>query len=304
VSESDGTTNKTDRRLCNWVHKTASCGMRKKRWVVAAVAVAALALFGVYELLFGRLFPFSLVAAGFSRQEYERFIVYHHGQPESSQLSDLRDVVAIEEDYHGMPFRSEPEIFLCRDDREYHRLTGGRARFIAINGRLFVSKRAQEDARQGRIDLQMYLTHEMSHCLLQQHMSLVRSLKMPRWLLEGTAMDCAGQVGVGIYPDRSTVYDAVARGVFCEPADFGTVLDGEKGTALSCPIENRTAFFYSEFGCLVEFLRSSHGAQRYRAFLKDLVESRTLNVERSFERVFGTTLDAEIARFKNETQRR
>ncbi|NLZ06574.1 MAG: hypothetical protein GXY19_15525 [Phycisphaerae bacterium] len=301
--ESDGTTSKTDRRLC-WVHMTASYGMRKRRWVVAAVAVAALALFGVYELLFGRLFPFSPVVAGFSRQEYESFIVYHHGQPESSQLSYLSDVVAIEEDYHGMPFRSEPEIFLCRDDREYHRLTGGRARFIAINGRLFVSKRAQDDARQGRIDLRTYLTHEMSHCLLQQHMSILRSLKVPRWLLEGTAMDCAGQVGVGIYPDRSRVYDAVARGVFCEPADFGTVLDGEKGTALSCPIENRTAFFYSEFGCLVEFLRSSHGAQRYQAFLKDLVESRTLNVEKSFEEAYGTTLGDEIARFKNETQRR
>jgi len=276
---------------------------RKKR-TIAALGLAVVALFAAYEVLLGRLFPLSPVAVGFSRQEYGKVVVYHHQQPEASQLSYLNDLVTHEENYHGLPFRWKPEIFLCRDDGQYRRLSGGRARFIAINGRLFVSKRAQDDARQGRIDLRTYLTHEMSHGLLQQHMSLVRLLKMPRWLFEGTAMDCAGQVGVGVYPTKSAVYDAVARGVFCEPADFGTLLDGEKGTALACPIENKTAFFYSEFGCLVEFLRSSHGAQRYQAFLKDLVESRTLNVERSFERVFGTTLDAEVGRFKNETQRR
>jgi hypothetical protein len=116
-------------------------------------------------------------------------------------------------------------------------------------------------------------------------------------------MDCAGQVGVGIYPTKSSVYDAVARGMFCEPADFGTYLKGEKGTAISCPIENKTAFFYSEFGCIFEFLRSSHGARRFQAFLKDVVESHALNVERSFEKIYGTKLGDEIARFKTETQK-
>ena len=275
----------------------------KKKWAIAALSVAALSLLAVYELLLGRLFPFTPVVVGFSRQEYENYVVYNHGQPESSQLSYLSDVVGIEEKYHGMAFKSKPEIFLCRDDGEFHRLSGGKARFNAINGRLFVSQRAQEDAKQGRIDLRTYLTHEMSHCLLHQHMSILRSLKMPRWLLEGIAMDCAGQVGVGVYPAKSIIYEAVAQGMFCEPADFGTYLSGEKGTAISCPITNKTAFFYSEFGCIVEFIRSSHGTQRYQAFLKDVVESHSLNVEKSFERAYGKNLGDEIARFKNETKK-
>jgi hypothetical protein len=283
---------------------TSGAIAKKKKWAIVLLCLAVLALFAAYELLLGRLFPFSPVVLEFSRQEYVRAVVYHHQQPESSQLSYLDDLVVVEEKYHGMPFKWKPEIFLCRDDRQYRRLTGGKARFNAINGRLFVSQRAQEDARQGTIDLRTYLTHEMSHCLLQQHMPLLRSLKMPRWLLEGTAMDCAGQVGVGIYPSKSTVYDAVARGLFCEPADFGTYLDAEKGTAISLPVENKTAFFYSQFGCIVEFLRSSYGAQRYQAFLKDVVAGHGLNVERSFERVYGTKLGKEIARFKTETKKR
>ena len=262
----------------------------KKKWALAALSVAALSLLAIYELLLGRLFPFSPVVVGFSRQEYGNYALYHHGQPESSQLSYLSDVVVIEENYHGMAFRSKPEIFLCRDDCEFQRLTGGKARFNAINGRLFVSQRAREDAKQGRIDLRTYLTHEMSHCLLHQHMSILRSLKMPRWLLEGIAMDCAGQVGVGVYPAKSIIYEAVAQGMFCEPADFGTYLSGEKGTAISCPITNKTAFFYSEFGCIVEFIRSSHGTARYQAFLKDVVQSHPLNVEKSFERAYGKNL--------------
>jgi hypothetical protein len=266
--------------------------------------MAVLALFATYEVMLGRLFPFSPVAFGFSRQQYGAFVLYHHGRLESSQLSDLSDVVALEEEYHGMRFKRKPEIFLCRDDGEYTRLTGGKARFIAVNGRLFISQRAQDEARQGKIALQTYLTHELSHCLLQQHMSILRSATMPRWLLEGTAMDCAGQVGVGVYPTKATVYDAVARGIFCEPADFGTYFDAERGTALSCPIENKTAFFYSEFGCIVAFLRSSHGAVRYQAFLKDVAESPALNVEKSFAKIYGIRLADEITQFKTEAKKR
>jgi len=275
----------------------------RKKWVIAVISIAAIVLLAVYELLLGRLFPFSPVVVGFSRQEFESYVLYHHGQQESNQLPFLSDVVVIEEKYHGMSFRSKPEIFFCRSDSEFHRLTGGTARFIAINGRLFVSQRAQQDVKQGRIDLRTYVTHEMSHCLLQQNMPLLRPLKMPRWLLEGIAMDCAGQVGVGLYPSKSKVYEAVAQGVFCEPDDFGTYLSGEKGTAISCKIENKTAFFYSEFGCLVEFVRSSYGTQRYQAFLKDVVESRKLDVEKSFEKAFGTKLCDDIVRFKKETQK-
>jgi hypothetical protein len=275
----------------------------KKKWIVAALSVAALLLLAVYELFFGRLFPFSPVVIGFSREERDNCVVYHHGQPELPQLSYLSDVVTMEEKYHGMSFGSKPEIFFCKNDSEFRRLSGGKARFIAINGRVFVLKHAQEDARQGQIDLRTYLTHEMSHGLLQQHMSLLRCAKMPRWLVEGVAMDCAGQVGIGVYPAKSEVYQAVAQDIFCEPADYGTFLSGERGTAISCPLTNKSAFFYSQFGCMVEFLRSSYGTQRFQAFLMDVVKSHSLSVEDSFEAVFGESLADEVARFKNETKK-
>ena len=282
-----------------------SPGTKHSKWRRAAVPLfALLALLAAGELLFGRLVPFSPVVVGFSRLEGPAFVVYHHRQPEASRLSFLGDVISLEEAYHGLRFTRKPEVFLCRNDAEFRRLTGGRARFNAINGRLFVSGRAQEDARRGTIDLRTYLTHELSHVLLQQHMSVPRALRMPRWLLEGTAMDCAGQVGVGIYPARTAVYEAVARGVFCEPDDFGTSLRGERGTALSCPVENRAAFIYSEFGCLVGFLRSSRGAENYRAFLRDVTEGPHLDVEKSFEKTCGATLREEIARFRAAAQGR
>jgi hypothetical protein len=277
--------------------------LKYKKRALAIFVVAAIALLVVYHLLFGRLFPFSPLVLGFSRQAFGGFVVYHHGQPESSRLTYLNDVVVMEEKYHGLLFKWKPEVFLCADDREYERLSGSKARFNAINSRLFVSRRALEDARNEVIDLSVYLTHELSHCLLQQHISLLKAMEMPRWLMEGTAMDCAGQVGVGIYPSQSSVYESVAKGIFCEPEDFGSCFfEAEKGTALTCSIENKTAFFYSEFGCLVAFLRSSHGEQRYQAFLKDIVQSGTLDVERSFERVYGTKFSDEVERFKAETK--
>jgi hypothetical protein len=275
----------------------------KKKWIIVALSVVILSLVAVCELLLGRLFPFSPVVIGFFRQEHSNYVVYHHPQQDLPPLSYLSNAVSMEERYHGMLFRWKPEVFFCKDDDEFHRISGGKARFNAINGRLFVSRRAQEETRQGRIDLRTYLTHELSHCLLQQHMSIMRSLKMPRWLMEGVAMDCAGQVGVGLYPSKSEVYKAVAQGNFCEPADFGTILSQERGTAISCAITNKTAFFYSEFGCIVEHIRSSYGTERYQAFLKDVIESDSLNVEKSFNKAFGKNLDDEIAQFKNETKK-
>jgi hypothetical protein len=278
---------------------------RTRRWAtkIAQWFVVALLLFALYHALFGRFFPLSPIILGFSRQEYISATVYHHGQYESSQLSYLNDVIPYEETYHGISFRWKPAVFLCKDDCEYRRLTGSKARFTSINGRVFVSQQAQDDARQGKIVLRTYLTHELSHCLLQQRVSILRSMRMPKWLLEGTAMDCARQVGTGNYPAKSTVYELIAGGAFCEPSDFGTYLNAEKGTALSCSVENKATFFYSEFGCFVEFLRSSHGAQRYRAFLEDVVECDNLDVEESFVRVFGIPLSDEFRRFTAQVRK-
>jgi hypothetical protein len=95
----------------------------------------------------------------------------------------------------------------------------------------------------------------------------------------------------------------MAKGIYCEPADYGSCLDRQKGTALTCSVANRVPFFYSEFGCFVAFLRSHHGTQQHQAFLKDVVEADDLDVERSFVRVFGVPLGDEFSRFKAETAR-
>lgn len=117
-------------------------------------------------------------------------------------------------------------------------------------------------------------------------------------------MDFAKQVGVGIYPSKATVYEHIARGVFCEPADFGTYLEAEKGTALSCPVENKAVFFYSEFGCFIEFIRRRHGDREFRTFLKDIAGSDELNVDKSFVNAFGVSMNDGMDEFVAETRRR
>jgi hypothetical protein len=276
---------------------------KRRATKIARWSVVALLLFALYHALFGRLLPFSPIILTFSRQEYQSATVYHHGQQEASHLAYLNDIIPYEEMYHGISFRRKPAIFLCTDDCEYEKLTGSKTRCISINGRVFVSQRMQDDVRQGKTDLRTYLTHELSHSLLQQQVSILRSTQIPKWLFEGTAMDCARQVGTGVYPAKSTVYKLIAEGAFCEPADFGTYLNAEKGTALTCPVDNKVAFFYSEFGCFVEFLRSSQGGQRYQAFLKDVVECDNLDIDKSFVRIFGIPLNDEFRRFTAQVRK-
>ncbi|MBN1534846.1 MAG: hypothetical protein JXA20_19400 [Spirochaetes bacterium] len=270
---------------------------------IAAVASFSLVMLALYSAFCGRLFPYSPVTPGFQSRTVGRAVVYHRGHCGLERLDRLDELMAQVERFHDLGFRRPVGIYLCGSDDEYRRYTGTGARFVAFPryGRLFVSRRAWEDARRGDIDLDIYLRHELSHSLIYQQMGVLRALRLPRWLLEGVAMAGAGQVGTGIYPSKDEVFALIRQGYFFHPDDYGTVIDSRSERTHAFPLENSIAFIYSEFGCIVGDLISRYGNDRFHRYLRGMIRGGEQG--EVFRETYGTGFEEYLALFLAEARR-
>lgn len=271
---------------------------RTKKRIVLVSAVVLLAA-GAYSLLWGRLAPISPVVVGFERRVSPKAIVHFHRGSPVPEADTVDGLIERVEAWHKLRFRSKPQIVICRSDGEYGRFTGHAARFkvFPVFGRLYVSARAVRDAVAGRIHLDVYLAHELSHSLLYQNMSAWRALSYPGWLMEGIAVRSSGQMGIDGYYTKDATYEAIQKGFFVPPDDWGTILRRQRRSIGDLPLENKMWFIYSEFGCLVDRLIEIDGEERFLRFLKETLSSG--DYRRPFEQTFGIPFDEFLGSFKN-----
>lgn len=272
--------------------------MRPAAKRIVLVATVLILGVGAYHLLWGRLAPFSPIVAGFDRRESPGAVVYSHNGapiPGPGVIDRLVDRV---EAWHGLKFPAKPQILFCRSDREYGRITGHRARFVAFpgQGRLYVSAHALLEANEGRIHLDVYLAHELSHVLLYQNMSFRRALSYPGWLLEGVAVRSSDQMGVDGYYTKEATLAAIGQGYFVPPDDWGTILRKQKTSIRDLPLENKMWFIYAEFGCLVDRLIENYGRDAFLRFLRATLNER--DVPGAFRRVFGVGFGEFLGSFR------
>ncbi|MDK9706275.1 MAG: hypothetical protein OEL83_04420 [Desulforhopalus sp.] len=156
-----------------------------------AIAFGSLLILGlvVYSFLFGKLFPYSPLIIGFSINELPNTIVYVQEGAEHPDLNKIDSLIPNVEKFHEWKFFKKPRIFIFKDKNSYHKRSISNTRFCAFyNGDLIISPWALQEAEKGEISLEIYLTHELSHCLLHQHSGISRAYNYPEWLLEGIAV--------------------------------------------------------------------------------------------------------------------
>jgi hypothetical protein len=259
--------------------------------VLVGLAVAAVALLA-HEVLWGKLFPISPVAVGFSKHELARSIWYVQEGASLGDLGRLDGVVPQVEASHGLRFIHKPRLFVFRDDASYRRRSLSRARFCAFpTNVLVISPWALREAREGKISLPVYLRHELSHVLIFQHAGLTRSLRLPKWLLEGLATYTARQMGTSFYPDREQTYRMLREGSFMPPPLFGT----RAGDRVELRVKYPDAFVYSEFACLVDYLVETRGRDTLRGYLERLIAGERQAA--AFEASYAMSLDRAVDEF-------
>ena len=262
--------------------------------VAFIVAIASLA----YSFLWGKLFPYSPVQLGFSKHELPNTIIYVQHGSKCDNLSEIDSYHPEVEKLHDLRFRRKPVIYTFRDKDSYLRRSMTKARFYAYpNGVLVISPWALQEAQDGKISLELYLKHELSHTLLYQHMGVPAAyVYFPRWLLEGIAMHHSNQMGTSWYPGRQETYASMAQGNFIDPRDYATAEENRTVLKVRYPI----AFIYSEFGCIVDDLITTYGKGKLTHYVKRL--SSASNSDNVFRQVYGIAFDDYLLSFRKRVK--
>lgn len=269
----------------------------KKKLIVAIILLVIGVI--IYSFLGGRLFPFSPIIIGFEQKEFNKAIIYYHNGIDISKYIIIDSLINEVEDFHQLKFKQKVKIFIFNSDKEYTRLTGLTARFVTfpLYGRIFVSGKAKNESEEGKIHLDVYLKHELSHSLLDQNMSLYRSQYYPGWLLEGTAVYSSNQMGVDGYFTKEETFDKIKDGYFLNPDDWrGTLLNPQSENVKNFPLPNKYWFIYSEFACLVDDIIQNYGKEKFLQYLTELLEEK--NDKDVFQRIFRIEFNKYLDDFK------
>ena len=267
------------------------------KMTIALVAITAVCI-ATYLFLWGKLFPYSPLKPGFTKHELSNVIIYEQHGATFDDYAVVDSYPPTVEKTHKLRFLRKPVLYIFRDKGSYLRRSMTKARFYAYpNGGLAISPWALLEAQEGKISLETYLKHELSHVLLYQHMGLLAAyLYFPRWLLEGIAMYHANQMGTSWYPGKKETYSCISRGNFIDPRDYGTAREREAPLNVRYPI----AFIYSEFGYIVENIITNYGEHKFAQYIKRLYS--TSQHDRVFKEVFGIDFDNFLLDFKKRAE--
>ncbi len=267
--------------------------MRKILKYIIAIGTVFVSGIIVYSFLFGKLFPYSPVIIGFSKNELTNTIVYIQKDTEHPDLRKIDSLIPNVENFHEWKFLKKPRIFIFKDKNSYYSRSPSKARFCAFyNGDLIISPWALKEAEAGKISLEIYLTHELSHCLLHQHSGMLRAFQYPEWLLEGIAVYSSNQMGTSWYPSKDETYNYIQKGNFMPPEYFKT----EKEDQINLDVQYRITFMYSEFACMVDYLIEKYGKDKFLSYMKELTTNS--NNDTIFNNNYGIEFEKCIQDFR------
>lgn len=276
--------------------------MKYKKVIFGFSISIFLVLILIFE--FGPGFPFCPLILGFNEYKGERFSIFYH----SKQYLDENEVIKIlseNEIFHNLHFQKRIQIVLTDSNEEFYRLTLNTFRFTTFPpfGRVFVSKRNQDDWYSGKIHIYNYLKHELSHALIFQNSNIIDfcNKKLPSWFLEGIATYSSGMVGSDGYPDFSKVSEMIADGVYINPSDMQSgFLASETDSIKSLKIEGKYYFLYSEFALVIDNLINIYGKQKLLLLISEMTEGK--DFYKTFEIIYGISFKDYMNEFKSNIE--
>jgi len=260
--------------------------------ILIGIIILVFGLLG-YLFLFGKLFTFSPIIIGFTKHELTNTIIYVQNGSNYNDFARIDTLIPAIEKFHELKFTPKPEIFIFRDSLSFIKRSFSKARFSAYpSGRLIISPWALKEDQQGKISLEIYVRHELSHVLLMQKMSYLVSYQYPKWLMEGIAVYSTNQMGTSFYPDKAETYHAIAQGNYLPPFDFKT----NREDKVKLNVKYRITFMYSEFACIVDYLVVNYGKDKFLLYMKSLIKSN--DHDKIFKQIYGIDFNEFLINFR------
>jgi len=278
----------------------------KRTLTVYLLIMAAMLLYALWR---GPLFPLAPIKPGFQMYQTERYrIIYPAGDSlpeEYLQIDSLMDRIAA---MHGLAFRHPLKIIVTQSSDQYRRfsMAGGRACALPTGRVIYISPTARQAEYAPDIeineagmrlqphspdeyrDLSGFLKHELSHALLYQNTTLLKALRIPRWIEEGLAVHY-GNPDHYFGPAEFRQL-ALERNYLFNPFD-------KTPKPHAIPDEIKYFFVYAEYREFVRFLIQLHGVPTLHKFFTDYLQSPSRE-EDLFRQHFGYDRVTALALFR------
>jgi hypothetical protein len=189
-------------------------------------------------------------------------------------------ILTVEEQLHQR-FLLPPTVFVCATLTTYGSYGGSpTSGGYVINGRLFLSpKPANTSERIPRL-----LAHELTHLHVEQHIGMVRAMRLPFWFSEGLAVLVSSGGGAENTTEEEARRAIVEGRVFVPDGRVG-LLGRKVPSSFGLPPH----LFYREAAIFLGHVMQGD-ANRFRDFLQRVEDQRPIGT--AFEAVYGETLTA------------
>jgi len=209
---------------------------------------------------FGPLFPWSPLKPGYHKVHYASADIYFSSPNE--QLGDYGDVdrmIREAEAFHRMKYLRRVTVIACRSWRDcerrlpwlHVRSLGGVT--LATGDVIYITPRLKER----NLGVEEFLRHELSHALLSQHTTILKSLELTKqaWFSEGLAVSFSKQKA---YLSHA---EFLERAPQTEMAKF---IDPDRMDRSSPKWDARFAYTAQRY--FLEYLKWRFGADRFQDF--------------------------------------
>ncbi len=188
-------------------------------------------------------------------------------------------------------FKKSIKIYVCATADSFENMTGRTAKGATVRESVFLSPRLMEHPE----TVASYLTHELSHLMLVQHMGLYRFMTTPPWFTEGLAVFVSEGGGAGDVAEPEAIKMIVSGKVF-EPNDSGGILDfffRKYGDHWNL----NQHLFYRQASLFVSFM-NEYNADAFENMLIAMQQGQRFGV--SFRQAYNTTTSELWQRFINQ----
>lgn len=158
--------------------------MIKKGYIAITILAAAVL---IYSLQWGLLFPLSPVKFGFNKISHKNAsVLYPKNTVLSNGYESVDHLMNETEKFHGLKFKKKIQIIVCATESQYQRYSTQRSPVCTMHtgSVIYVNPVVQNTNR----DIHGFLKHELSHALIFQNTTLLKTIKMKRWIREGLAV--------------------------------------------------------------------------------------------------------------------
>ncbi len=255
-------------------------------------AAALLACLGSAAFAYGPLLPWSPVKPGYALASFARAqVFYGKTGPLPAGYGEIDSMMADAESFHRLRFRRPLTVIACKAWGDCERglpwlSTHGLGGITLATGDvIYITPKLEEK----RFHTREFLRHEISHALLFQNTTIVKSYRLNHspWLLEGLAVSFGRQQD---FFSRQEFFEMAAR------VDLAGYIDPAHAAS---PWNARFAYPAQRY--FVEYLQDQYGDGRFTGYLHQAIAAPD-RTSALFKDAFHLPLTAAIEAYQHDVR--